>query len=443
MIVEKFFEDKCEATEVGGGYSPFEFELNYESFVEAHRKAVDEWKSTSDEEKKQYGSNIKKFFASKGISQEEDTLQRAKNNSLVVKEISERLKATDQKRVDLGVKHTSQERTFSELIENIENIEMIRSVYRDIKITTRAGRNSGLNATEAKRIKNCLRQGRELFASGRSGPLMVKPLNFFYSLTAYAYAAIVLNSPIRYNLDALPGSHGLVNHRHSCMTQFGGDTPNGTLSELFFALPTHFHKQDSIEIVQDASESLFSYHKSRFSVSISTMMSLIPEIRDYYSLTTGNISRTYPITLELGRDIKNVTLHLYIGDGVDLPPERKIQESFDGFGIDVSHGKYLVRVRLADVHRIRACIYTDISGGFWYIENPFFPVVLPEFCTHFIIVNALSTIMRYAPDVWGEILLNEADSKMSLIIRKYLSAFEEKFNILMLRNLSLYNPFIV
>ncbi len=61
----------------------------------------------------------------------------------------------------------------------------------------------------------------------------MKPLVWFYSLTAYARAVIILNNPIRYNLDTLPGSHGLNYLPTEIKIQFGGATKQGTFSELF------------------------------------------------------------------------------------------------------------------------------------------------------------------------------------------------------------------
>ena len=51
--------------------------------------------------------------------------------------------------------------------------------------------------------------------------------------------------------------------------------------------------------------------------------------------------------------------------------------------------------------------------------------------------------MRYSPDEWGEILSNQVNADASLIIRKYLSAFENKFPILLLRSLSKFHPYII
>ena len=96
-----------------------------------------------------------------------------------------------------------------ELLENIENTSQIKELYRIRKRTVKRDDKSGLTTEEANKIRNCLRQGRDLYWAGKHGSLMVKPLNFFYALTAYAYAAIILNNPLRYSLENLPGSHGL------------------------------------------------------------------------------------------------------------------------------------------------------------------------------------------------------------------------------------------
>lgn len=82
-----------------------------------------------------------------------------------------------------------------ELLENVENTEHIRDLYRLRKRTSGKDKKSGIGSEEATRLKNCMRQGRELYTSGLAGSLMVKPLNFFYALTAYSYVVLIGKLP--------------------------------------------------------------------------------------------------------------------------------------------------------------------------------------------------------------------------------------------------------
>ena len=87
-------------------------------------------------------------------------------------------------------------------------------------------------------------------------------------------------------------------------------------------------------------------------------------------------------------------------------------------------------------------MYTDIYGKLWYIDNKFFPINIPEICIHFLAISALSNIMRYQPEIWGAILNNDLDARLSTLIRYYLTIYEQKFPFLILRSISEYFPII-
>jgi len=216
----------------------------------------------------------------------------------------------------------------------------------------------------------------------------------------------------------------------------------GTFSDLFASFPTFTIKNKNLEIIQDNSESLFNFYKTRFTASIGTLLSMVPEIREYYKLVTGQQSRTYPLEVSLGRAHRSVVWEFQIGDGEVRPSISEVQKAFEDFDISERYGKIIVEIPASSAHKIKASIYTDAKGEFWYIENPFFPIILPEECIHFILTNAFSNIMRYSPDKWGSILFNEGNSDVSLITRKYLSAFENKFPILALRSISRFYPYV-
>ena len=328
-----------------------------------------------------------------------------------------------------------------EIAESIENVEEIRALYKLRKTTTGSTRNAGITAEEANRLKNCFSQGRELYIAGKHGSLMVKPLNFFYALTAYAYGIIVLNNPVRFNKGNLPGSHGMSYLPDTIQAQFGGDSAKGTFSDLVTAFPTHLIKTSDVEINIDCSASIVELYNRKFNVSLGTLLSMVPEMSDYYKLTTGRPSRCHPLEIASSHDGRSVTWEFHIGDGEVRPSLADVENSFPKFNRAEKHGKYIVSVPASLASGIGACIYTDIRGELWYIENPFFPVILPEAATHFLITSVFSNIMRYRPEEWGDVLSNEVDSHISLLTRHYFSSFQRKFLIIVLRALSRYLPF--
>lgn len=420
----------------------FDLEFDYEAEQRRHQAAVERWKTLGTDDKATHSNSLDTYLKTEGIRDLKDpSLIPAKNWSILRREIDARVR--DQNILELlPVSELHFEQALLEIVENIENVEHVKDLYKLRKRTTGTSKNAGIKSDEAIRIKNCLRQGRELYLSGKNGSLMVKPLNFFYSLTAYAYGIIILNNPIRYSLDNLPGSHGLNYLPLGVKAQFGGDMPRGTFTDLFTSFPTFTIKSKNQEIIQDNSDSIFAFYKNRFTTNAGTLLSMVPEIREYYNLVTGQKSRTHPLEISLGRAHRTVMWEFQIGDGETRPGIAEIEKSFNGFLISERYGKILVEVPASSAHNIKATIYTDTKGSFWYIENPFHPVILPEECLHFILTNAFSNIMRYSPDNWGSILFNEGNSDISLIARKYLSAFENKFPILALRSISRFFPYV-
>lgn len=172
------------------------------------------------------------------------------------------------------------------------------------------------------------------------------------------------------------------------------------------------------------------------------LLSMVPEIKDYYELVAEKPSRAHPLDVSIVHDNVNLKYRFQIGDGVSSPPSEGIEPCFPGCEVADRYGKKEVDVLVSEVDKIKALIYTDARGQFWFIENPIFPIVMPEICLHFLISNIFSSIMRYSPDKWGGILLNDVDTDASLIIRKYLSALEAKMPMLALRTISRYYPYI-
>lgn len=328
-----------------------------------------------------------------------------------------------------------------ELAESIENYTEIKDLYALRKRTVGTSKNAGINADDAKKIKNCLSQGRELYLSGRAGSLMVKPLSFFYSMTAYTYGVVILNNPLRYRKDMLPGSHGMSYLPDLIQAQFGGDSPRGTFSDLVTSFPTHLIKTPGVEFSIDCVDSVIQFYENKFSVSLGTLLSMVPEMNDYYKLTTGKSSRCYPLEIVNANDPRSLIWNFLIGDGETRPSIDSVEQSFAGFQRSDRHGKFIVSVPASRASSINACIYTDIRGSLWYIENPFHPVILPEIGLHFLISSMFSNIMRYRPDEWGSVLLNEVRSEISLITRHYFSSIQKKFLLIILRQITKYIPY--
>jgi hypothetical protein len=227
----------------------------------------------------------------------------------------------------------------------------------------------------------------------------------------------------------------------SLNTQFGGDSPHGTLSELTFSYPTFDRRVTQLDFVQDNIDTLKEFFEYRCTSSLGTLMSMLPELRDYYRLVTKTNSRTHPLEVTRERSVRGL-FRFHIGDGERQPTRADLAQSFPGAVIDEKHGKCLVDVEDAAIHKIRAHMVADALGKSWYVENPFFPLVLPEISLHFLLMNSLSNIMRYSPHRWGVVLSNEVNSGTALLIRKYLSVFENKFPFIVLRDISRFWPHV-
>lgn len=418
----------------------FSLEPSYEELLKKKQRILDEWKALTPDAQKQFG-NFRTFGIENSIPNIKDpNLLPSKNTYLLHQEIEKRLLRDDPLSL-LPIEPLDFDDATLELAESLENTAEIRELYKIRKASIGSSPNAGISAEEAAKIKNCFNQGRELFLSGKNGSLLVKPLNFFYALTAYTYGVIILNSPFRYRKDMLPGSHGMAYLPASIQAQFGGDSARGTFSDLVSAFPTHLVKTPQISFNIDCSNSLMKFYENRFDVSLGTLLSMIPEMADYYKLTTGNESRCFPLEVFSRSSNQVLTWEFWIGNGKIRPSSTSIEQSFEGFRVDERDGKTIVTVPAPNSSNLNATIYTDLRGKLWFIENPFFPVILPEISVHFLITSIFSNIMRYRPDEWGSVLLNEVSSNISLLTRHYFSSFQRKFMLLVLRSSSRFIPY--
>ncbi len=207
------------------------------------------------------------------------------------------------------------------------------------------------------------------------------------------------------------------------------------------AFPTQLVTRGGASFNIDCSKSLIEFYKFRFDVSLGTLLSLVPEMSDYYKLTTGRQSRCFPLEIVSSTDPRRPTWEFQIGNGETRPSREALEQAFGEFPVSERFGKAIISVPAAQASRIKATIYTDLRGILWFIDNPFFPVVIPEIAIHFLIANIFSNIMRYRPDEWGGVLLNEVASNISLLTRHYFSSLQRKFMLLVLRSVSRYIPY--
>lgn len=418
----------------------FDTTVDFSEIKEKHADAAKQWGGSESQVRTNFG-NLKEYTVSLGLPDIRDPdLQPARNYDLLINEAIQRCRRPDPFS-PLVIEPLDFDDSTIELAESIENIEEIRSLYRLRKPTTGAEKNSGISSEEAAKIRNCFTQGRELFLSGRNGSLMVKPLNLFYAMTAYTYGIIILNNPLRFRKDMLPGSHGMDYLPNEVMARFGGDSPRGTFSDLVCSFPAQLVRHGAIAFNIDCTDSVVSLYSNRCEVSLGALLSMVPEMSEYYQLTMGKPSRCFPMDIVSANDPRTLSWEFHIGNGERRPTREGLENSFAGFAQSERHGKSVVTVPAAKAQEIKASIYTDIRGRLWYIDNPLFPIILPEIAVHFLISSIFSNIMRYRPDEWGSVLSNSVASQTSLITRHYFSSFQKKFLLLVLRSISRYYPF--
>ncbi len=423
--------------------SLFDETVDYVSDVLLYDQLIIDWKNLPPMDQQVHGGKIANFLQAKNAvdPRRNPLMQRAKNLHLLRSEIKSQIDSNTRNQL-LPIEEVNSNDSILQLLENLENTSHIKEIYKHRKLTTGASKNAGINEDQARTLKNSMRQGRELFIAGQTGSLMIKPLVWFYSLTAYAYAVIILNNPIRYNLDTLPGSHGLNYLPTEIKIQFGGATKQGTFSELFASSPIFRTQNASFDFAQSNEHSILAFHSNKITTSCGTLLSMLPEIRDYFGILTKTPSRAHPLEVVPITEGRGIKWEFQIGDGARTPSVNDVNQAFAGFPKTERSGKIIFTVPPTEAHKLKALIYTDTRGRLWYIENPFFPILLPEICIHFLLMNVFSNIMRYRPGTWGEILLNEIDSNLSLLIRRYFSTFETKVPLLLLRNLSKFMPYI-
>lgn len=397
------------------------------------------WKFIKEEKnitfKKYMSEGLKEFDMSEGVL----------NFKRLSEEVNARRNADHPSRF-LGIDSLGCNRHLLDLLEGYENTSAIKSLYRDLNKILSSTKNAGIDDAEARNVKYCMRQGRELYLAGSLGSYVVKPLNYFYSITAYSYAIILLSSPLRFKLSSIPNSHGIDHKLDLAKISFGGGIKKGTFSELFTAFPVEFFKfedraNEYIDITLDRSRSIENFWSHSWKTSLFALFSMIPEMRDIYS-EYDNSSLAYPLEIKYTYKQRKHGYEFIVGDGLKTPDISRIEKIFPHFEIEDAEGRKRLFVDSEKTPFTPITIYTDIYGKLWYIDNKFELINMPEICIHFLIISALSNIMRYQPEVWGAILNNELDARLSTLIRYYLTIYEKKFPFLILRAISNYYPVI-
>lgn len=418
-----------------------EFDASYEKCEKRKEELENKWKELPKEEKEK---TTFKSFMTRGM--EGFTLT---DRMLNFKRLNEEVKArriADHPARFLGIDTLDCNKHLLDLLEGYENISAIKNLYKDLNKTLSSTKNAGIDSDEARNIKYCLRQGRELYHAGNLGSYVVKPLNYFYSITAYSYAIILLSSPLRFKLSSIPNSHGIDHKLDYAKISFGGGIKKGTFSELFTAFPVEFFKfedraNEYIDITLDRSQSIKNFWGHSWKTSLFALFSMIPEMRDIYS-EYDNLSLVHPLEIKYTHRQRRHGYEFIIGDGLKTPDISQIEKSFPHCEMEDAGGKKKLFVESEKMPFIPITIYTDIYGKLWYVNNKFELINMPEICLHFLIISALSNVMRYQPEVWGAILNNDLDARLSTLIRYYLTIYEQKFPFLVLRSISNYYPII-
>ena len=165
-----------------------------------------------------------------------------------------------------------------DLLSSLEEETHIKETYKKKKLRVKK---SGLNTTDTNVVIDCIRQGRSLLQAGLKAEMLAKPLIDFYAASAYAYAIIVLNSPLHKSLDSLKGSHGHTYNHKTKTIDFGGDIPSGTFSDLLCALSTESINQINGQLISFKYSSLPNIamvQNNKISISLVPLLSMVPEL---------------------------------------------------------------------------------------------------------------------------------------------------------------------
>lgn len=406
-------------------FEPFDIDL--------YEEKGKEFIELPSEEKKNYKG--KEDYISKNGGPTLSPLER--NYKKFIEEISERL-ASESIQEMLPIDMLTQKDSIQDLLASLENENYVKEIYKTKKLKV----SSGLNTSEAVVLMECIRQGRSLLQAGLNAEMLAKPLIDFYAASAYAYAIIVINSPLHKSIDSLKGSHGHSYNHSQGTIDFGGEIPSGTFLDLLCALPITQICNNNINLKYSLLPSIELVQKNSVKLSLMALLSMVPELNSYYTQIDNEHCLVHRINIDTDVVNAKIKYNFYIGDGVNKPDVNKLKQAFKSEDITENQGSFKITVSADKVADIMPCIYQDIYGNIWYVESPIDGLVLPELCLHFLIISALCNIMRYSPHEWSNILSNKISSQYSLLISKYIRLFELKFPMLASEQLTNFAPLL-
>ena len=365
--------------------------------------------------------------------------QENKNYKLLSDEINAQLASESMPEL-FPIEFLDHDVEVQDLLSSLENENHIKDIYRKKKLQVK---NSGINTQDAAVLMDCIRQGRSLLQAGLKAEMLAKPLIDFYAASAYAYAIIVLNSPLHKSIASLKGSHGHTYNHLKKTVDFGGDIPSGTFSDLLCALPVAKISQigtQNISFKYSALPSIDLAQRNSISLSLLPLLSMVPELGAHFDQLNSGHKSVHKLNIDTGINGSKFTYNFYIGDGINRPAIDKIKNCFRTEDVTENQGSYKVSVDSSVINSILPTIYQDLYGQLWYVESPIEGLYLPEICLHCLIISALCNIMRYSPREWSNILTNRISSQFALVINQYIRIFERKFPLLAAQCLSNYNP---
>ena len=356
-----------------------------------------------------------------------------KNYAKLVEEVNERINNQDVPET-FNIDYSDDDKMVMDLLASIENENYIKNLYKRKKLKSV----SGINTNSTTVLLNCMRQGRSLLRAGRGADVLAQPLVDFYAATAYAYALIVINSPLHKSIDSLKGSHGHTYNHLRGSVDFGGSIPSGTFLDMLCAFPVAQIHTMNIDIRYSVLDSIELVQHNSIGLTLSTLLSMVPELMDFYKRVDKNHQLVHKLTIDTSVNNRNTEYNFYIGDGIAKPDKEKLKLCFKTDKIENNTGSYVVSVDANQLHLICPIVYQDICGQLWYVETPLDGLYVPEICLHYLIISALCNIMRYSPHEWNLILNNKVSPQYALLINRYIRLFETKYPMLIVRHLTNY-----
>lgn len=332
----------------------------------------------------------------------------------------------------------SEKDTIIDLLSSLETENYIKTVYKSKKLKM----SGELQTDTAIKLTDCIRQGRSLLQSAYAANMLSKPLINFYAASAYAYATIVINSPVHKALNSLKGSHGHTYNHLKNAVEFGGKIPSGTFIDFLASIYMPQIVTEDVSFKYSALPSLDFVQSHEVSISLMALLSTVPELHDQTMQIPNVRNSVYPLKIKSTVEKETVVYLFEIGNGIEKPTNTSLKTIFKTDNVTEANGKYTISVPINKIRDIMPTIYQDTRGGLWYIDPLIEGFYLPEICLHYLIISALCNIMRYSPHEWNNILSNKISSEFSLLVSKYLRLFELKYPMLVVQQLTNFAPVI-